>query len=127
MIISEKQIINYIPLDIVRDNKVFFDVRDLGLTINAENWPSNLIYNPDLLQSDDMFYEQFCSDTTLFFYIESAIRRCRSLVSRATHEQDIVWEHGPIRVMETEKGEYQEPWMTQTRIEIAIRPLKNGI
>lgn len=124
MIISEKQILSYIPIDIVKNNQVSFEVRDLGLIINADNWPSNLIYNPDLLQSDDMFYEQFCSDTTLWFYIESAIHRCKSLVSRATHESDIIWEHGPIRILEI-GGECPKPWMTRTRVEVAIRKMIN--
>lgn len=67
-----------------------------------------------------MFYEEFCSDSTLWFYIESAIRKCRSLISRAMHNTDIVWEHGDIRILDIE-GKCPKKWMIRTRTEVAIR------
>ena len=55
-----KQIMKFVPLELVRQAQVSFDVLDLGLSIDANTWPSNLIYNPELLQSNDMFIYVLC-------------------------------------------------------------------
>lgn len=122
--ISERQIISFIPIEVVRNTGVTFDVQGLGIIISSENWPSNLIFNPDLHESDDMFYEVICSDTTLTFFITSAIGRCKSLVSRAVHEPNIIWEHGRINIIEI-GGECSQTWMIRTRTNLALRKLND--
>lgn len=122
MIISEKQFLSYIPLEIVQHNRVSFEVKDLNIIVDANTWPSNLTYNPNLIETEDMFYEQFCNDSTLSFYINSAVYRCRSLVSRAVHNPSVIWEHGPIRILEIGCNCPKE-WMIRTRVEGSIRKL----
>lgn len=122
---QKKLFASFIPKDIVKYTCAKFIFHDTGLIISPENWPSNLIYNENFLKSSEMFSEKLCCDTTLFFYVRSALGRCKSLVSRAVHEPDIIWEHGPIRVLEI-YGECPEPWMTSTITEVAIWALNKN-
>jgi hypothetical protein len=112
------------PKELCHSYKVTFTIEDLNLTIDTNNWPDNLIYNPNLIESDDMFYEEFCSDTTLTFYVESAIGRCKSLISRATHNPEAQWEHGDIHIIDI-PGECKEHYMKRTRTNLAVREMKS--
>jgi hypothetical protein len=112
----------FIPIEIVKENNVSFFVADLGLSITNENWPENLVYNQELKIGDETFYRTYSSDTTLYFDVMEALNVCKSLISRAIHNTSEIWEHGPIMLSEI-GGDCPEPWMTRSKVEVVIRKL----
>jgi hypothetical protein len=125
MIDYEKQepFISWNPRDLIEKHKVQFHIPDLDLIIDATNWPENLILNPELRYSEEMFYEQFCCDTTLSFYTMSAIDRVKSLISRATHNPETKWEHGLINFYAIDE-ECPEKWMKKSITNLALKEIK---
>jgi len=123
--LENKPFITWDPKEFCKKYDVGFMIPTLELDISYTNFPENIIYDPDLQESDDMFYRSICSDTTLSFYVEHAIAMLRSLISRAVHEKDKNWEYGPITVSYIE-GKCRESWMSKTITAIALREIEGA-
>ncbi len=122
-IVGAGLILRFDPRELIEKEKVFFDVADLGLIVDAQRWPDNLVLNKGLIFSDDMFSETMSCDSTLIFYIRSAIGRVKSLISRATHNPHVVWEHGLINIFDIGKIEEENTYMTRTKTVLSFKAM----
>lgn len=120
---KQKPFISWNPQEFVERHRLQYHITDLNLIIGEKNWPANLILNPELKYSEDMFYEQLCCDTTLAFYSDSAIGRIKSLISRAAHNQETKWEHGLINFYDIDE-ECSEKWMKKSITNLALKEIK---
>lgn len=115
------------PKNLCKEYDVSFNVTDLNEIYSADNWPSNLIYNQDLMVKDinDTFYETFYSDTTLTFMVKSAIGRVKSLISRACHNKDKLYEHSDIIcIFYDDDIDYQG--FVKSKVEVYLKMIKNS-
>lgn len=115
-------IMSFNPIDLMKKFKISIEFPDKGLIVNEHNWPKNLVLNKKLFESDDMFYEQFSSDSTLSFYIKSSMERVMSLISRAISQPEKLWEHGYINIYEIPKVD-PSPYMVRTRTNLALQEI----
>jgi hypothetical protein len=125
--VENKPFIHFVPREIVKSSGGFYEVNEMKIDGNI--WPENLIHNPELKEFDFIFWEEFgCDtreefgcDTTFWFYHQSALRRCGSLIPWAIKNSNKKWEHGNINVFETENTNLSENWMTRTKVEIFVK------
>lgn len=128
----------FIPIDLISKYPFsYIDFYEKEIFVNKETWPKNLSLNPDLNLNDkniEYFNQTFWSDSTLDFFIESALGRCRSLVSRALNgSKDKILEHSLIKVLFTEEnptdhvilmgaeGHGHPSWMTKSNVIIYFK------
>lgn len=115
------------PHKIVKEFEVTFFSMENKKTIDKDNWPENLIYDENLSDLDNVeeFYKYMWSDTTLTFYIESAINIVRSLISRAiNYDPPDIIEHSDVHIifLDDDPKENEQPgWMQKTKTVIYFR------
>jgi|ERR1041385_57701 hypothetical protein len=123
------------PYELVKNYDIQFitgQAINKEIRVNKDYWPENLIYNEQLSSLDDNveeFNEYIRSDTTLIFYIESAIGRVKSLISRATnYDPPSIIEHSDIHIffLDDKPDDNDKPfYMTRTKTVLYLRTKKN--
>jgi hypothetical protein len=119
-LIDAQLLFSFVPKDIFEKYNITFTDLENEDIISVTNWPKNIFYNCDLVDSDDMFYEEFCSDISPSFFVNSVLDRCRSLISRALNNKNKRIDYGPINVYKINER-CRSPFMTKARVNIAIR------
>jgi hypothetical protein len=107
-----------IPKDVARQwqGDAYFERSEV--IIHVDNWPSNLIYNPEITLETpeiDYFGGRFGCDGTLIFFTRRSVARCLSLMSMGVHNPLSNYEHGDIYTYEIpevkERAHPDKPWM----------------
>lgn len=115
------------PYELINEYDVVYFNKKNEVIANKDNWPKNLIYNPEINENNctDEFNEFMWSDTTLTFYIKSAIGISNSLISRScNYGRNNIVEHSDIHVifLDDKPEEHDNPnWMTKTKTVVYIR------
>jgi hypothetical protein len=119
------------PRELIIKNHINIELKFDGKILASKDiWPENLIYDPYLSDKDeniDQFYEYMWSDTTLTFYIESAINRVRSLISRAAFDgKNNLIKHSDVHIifLDDKPEDFDKPnWMTKTKTIIYFKEI----
>lgn len=85
------------PLYLMKEHNIEWEFISIpGRRFTHENFPDNLIYNEEMIFSDDLFYASQHNDTTLWYFVNSSLGRLKSILSRAVNNKDKKYEHSPI-------------------------------
>jgi hypothetical protein len=122
---------NIDPKVIMETFNPIYDVMDLGLKITKDNFPENLIHDHCINDEncDVRFYQVFWSDTTYSFFVDEAIKRIKSLVSRATHHPESDWLHSDIINIfhdDDPKANGHPDWMTKSTSIVYVKERKRS-